>query len=275
MTFPRNYIVVLSILMVSVIVSCDKFEYSPYQTELPKGTPKGLNAHNIALIKSNEESGLTDDTVTIIYTGDSQRFYDDLEKLVRRANQIPNVDFLVFCGDIADFGLLQEYLWIHERLKRLHYPYLAVIGNHDLVHQDGEVFTEMYGDKNFTLDYKGYTFLFHDTNSREYNFNGQVPNIGWLASNINQSKSNWLVGVSHVPPFDVDFDSNLEHPYKNLLASTPNFILSLHGRLHNLGDTTYYGDHVRYMTTTSVNKKSFLLLKLIDGKIFKELITYD
>lgn len=177
MNIFKGYTISIFTLTILFLVSCDKFEYSPYQTKLPKGTPTGLNAHNMALIKSREESTSMSDTVTIIYTGDSQRFYDDLEKLVNRANQIPNVDFLVFCGDIADFGLMQEYLWINERLERLHYPYLTVIGNHDLTHQNGEVFTELYGEKNYTLTYKDYTFLFHDTNSREYNFNGSVPNI--------------------------------------------------------------------------------------------------
>lgn len=96
-----------------------------------------------------------------------------------------------------------------------------------------------------------------------------------MANELKTIETKWFVGVSHVPPYDADFDPNLEHPYKNLLASTPNFILSLHGHLHNLGDTTYYGDHVRYMTVTSVKKKSFLLLKLIHGEVHKELISYD
>jgi 3',5'-cyclic AMP phosphodiesterase CpdA len=254
------------------MLACNKFEYSPFQSETMGDMPNNLNIINLDKLLSNEINA--DDTVTIIYTGDSQRFYDELEDLVKKVNTISNVDFLILCGDIADFGILQEYLWIHEQLNKLNVPYLCAIGNHDLVANNGEVYTKIFGEKNFSFTYKKYKFLFHDTNGREYNFNGNVPDLWWLSDQLEDTIPEWFVGVSHVPPYDIDFDKALEYPYKNLFSSTSGFIISLHGHLHGTSDSYYYGDSVRYMTSNSVDKKEVVLLKFINGKIIKQMIEY-
>lgn len=264
---------ILSLLLFSF--SCEKFEYSPYQTEnSSKGFPHNLNQENIdKLFNSADESD--DDTVCFIFTGDSQRFYDELEDLVAKANTIPDVDFLVLAGDITDFGLLQEFLWIHKRLERLNVPYMAVIGNHDLVANGSDIYEDIFGEKNFSFTYKKHKFVFHDTNGREYNFNGTVPDLPWLEAQLNDTNADYFIGVSHVPPHNEDFDrENLEIPYKNMLASNPRFILSLNGHMHNTGDTYHYNDHVRYITSNAVEKRQFILLKLIHGEIIKTMVSY-
>lgn len=257
-----------------MMMACKKFEYSPYQEQTVDGVnmPGNLTAVNLEKLKTSEATA--DDTVTIIFTGDSQRFYDRLEDLVKKANGLSNVDFLVLSGDITDFGLLQEYLWIKERLDLLHMPYLCAIGNHDLTASNGDVYRKIFGDKNFAFLYKDYKFLFHDTNGREYGFDGTAPNINWLTQQTNDPSARWFVGVSHVPPYDVDFDDALELPYKNLFNSTPGFILSLHGHLHSTGDSHHYEDNVRYMNSNAVQKEEFILLKLYKGTITKQMIAY-
>ncbi len=264
---------VLLCLLLVCFSGCKKFELSPYQDE-PLGTdiPGNLNAQNLARLKAAELTA--DDTVTIIYTGDSQRFYDRLEDLVKKANELPNVDFMVLSGDIADFGILQEYLWIRDRLAMLDMPYLCAIGNHDLVANKGDIYKKIFGDKNYSFLYKKYKFLVHDTNGREYGFNGTVPDMGWLAHETKDTTAKWFVGLSHVPPYDSDFDNALEQPYKNLFGSTPGFILSLHGHLHGYAENYFYDDQVLYLTSNSVQKQEFVLIKLIHGNIIKQMIPY-
>ncbi|MBI3883523.1 MAG: metallophosphoesterase, partial [Sphingobacteriales bacterium] len=177
-------------------------------------------------------------------------------------------------GDITDFGVLEQYLTIYNILKKLHVPYISVIGNHDLTANGGKIYLQMFGEKNFSFIYKGYKFLFHDTNGREYDFNGSVPNLFWMTDQLKDEVPKWFVGVSHVPPFDPDFDKTLELPYKDLLLSKPNFILSLHGHTHHQSDSYKYEDHVRYMTCNSVEKQKSCLLKLINGKVMMQLIPY-
>src|SRR5687768_15088524 len=172
----------IAVFILSGIYSCSKFENTPYQIDKPKMT-ENLNSINLSKLLANEQN--TDDTVTILFTGDSQRFYDELDDLVKVANGIPNIDFLLLAGDISDFGLLEEFMWIYERLEKLPFPYICVMGNHDLIARGSEVYTKMFGEKNFSFTYKRYKFLIHDTNSREYNFSGNVPDLNWLSGQLN------------------------------------------------------------------------------------------
>jgi Icc protein len=258
-------------VFVILMSGCDKFEYNPYQTD-NVNRPENLNEINLIKLKSTEASG--DDTVTILFTGDSQRFYSSLDALVAKTNSTRGIDLFILAGDVSDFALLQEFLWVNDRLKKLTVPYFCVIGNHDLTANGSVIFEEMFGPKNFSFHYKDYKFLFHDTNGREYNFNGLIPDLEWLTAQLQDSSKQWMVGVSHVPPYDRDFDKQLEMPYKNLLASRQGFILSLNGHLHHGGDDHYYDDNVRYITSYSVGHNKCLLLKLIKGKIIKEEIYY-
>ncbi len=260
-------------IFLSILLSgCNKFEYSPYQTFVPD-MPRELNRQNMERLFSARDQH-PDDTVTIVFSGDSQRFYDQLRRLVDKVNTIPDIDFLVLSGDIADFGLLREYTWIYERLQDLNVPHICAIGNHDFTANNGLLYEKIFGEKNFSFTYKGYKFLIHDTNGREYNFDGNIPDIQWLENELRDSSASWFVGISHVPPFDADFDSKLEQPYRNLFASQPNFILSLHGHRHSTMDLFAYHDHVRYMVSNGVQQSEFVLLKLIQGKIIKELVPY-
>jgi Icc protein len=262
----------VTIVCITGFTACNKFEYSPYQNEVSEDMPSNLTEKNLAKLKSNEANA--DDTVIIVYSGDCQRFYDQLHQLVTKVNTLPNVDFLIMSGDIADFGILKEYLWINREFDKLNVPFLTAIGNHDLATDNGEVYTKIFGLKNYSFIYKGYKFLFHDTNGREYGFNGSIPNMFWLQDQVNDSTPHWFVGVSHVPPYNVDFDPVLQYPYKNLFRDTPGFILSLHGHIHDKADAYYYSDSVRYMTSNSVEKNEAILLKLINGQIIKQMIEY-
>jgi 3',5'-cyclic-AMP phosphodiesterase len=267
----RTLFVIFSIVV--LFSSCDKFEYSPYQTEPTAGElPSELNLKNLSILHSDNH--LADDTVTLVYLGDSQRFYDDLASAVEKVNSLRNVDFLILCGDITDFGLVREYIWIVDILNELNIPYFCAIGNHDIATDEGEIYTQIFGNKNFSFEYKKYKFLIHDTNGREYAFNGNVPDMHWLSSQLNDPSPDWFIGISHIPPFDNDFDKNLEHPYKDLLAATDGFLVSLNGHLHRHTDSNIYYDNVRYMTCNSLNKKEFTLLKFINGQIIKEMISY-
>lgn len=261
----------MRVLALLCLTCCDKFEYNPYQRSV-NSTSGLLNQANIDRIKKKEP--FDDDTVNILFTGDSQRFYRSLDALVAKANSLDEIDFVILAGDITDFGLQREFSWINERLRLLRAPYLCVVGNHDLTAGGPGLYEAIYGPRNFSFSYKGYKFIMHDTNSREYNFNGQVPDIGWLSSQMREPGGRWMVGVSHVPPYSEDFDSALESAYARMLGSDKRFILSLHGHLHSSLDTFYYNDHVRYITTYSVDKNRCLLLRMINGQIEKELIFY-
>jgi 3',5'-cyclic-AMP phosphodiesterase len=252
------------------VVGCrDSFEFSPNQV-FDKDSKIGINETNLAWLHSLPG----DDTITIAFVGDSQRFYDELSDFIDTVNAIQSIDFVLLAGDISDFGLLEEFEMISEKMAALKKPYFGIIGNHDVLGKGDEVFERMYGPLNFSFNYRGVKFVAHNTNSKEYN-TGKVPDLNWLQSQFIQSDSaKYFVGVSHVPPFSDDFDKNLEKRYAAMLEETPNFLVSLHGHIHQHKDGYPYGDGVRYITSFSFDKRSFVLLKIYSGNVESTIVDY-
>ena len=247
----------------------DSFEFSPNQV-FDNDSGQQLNSKNIARLYSLPK----DDTITIAFVGDSQRFYDELSTFIKTVNQFPNVDFVLLAGDISDFGLLEEFEMINEMFAELNKPYIGVIGNHDVLGKGDEVFERMFGPLNFSFYYQDVKFVLHNTNSKEYN-TGNVPDLNWLKSQLVKSDSaKYFILVSHVPPFSGDFDKNLEGEYAATLQETPSLLVSLHGHIHEHKDGYPYQDGVRYITAPSFDKKSFVLIQVVSGKLFTRLIYY-
>lgn len=261
--------VAIVISMIALQACSDAFEFSPNQ-EFSKNSIRDMNAKNIARLAKN-----TKDTITIAFIGDSQRFYNDVEKFVNKANTIEEIDFVLLAGDISDFGLLNEFNWVTDRLTKLKMPYIGVVGNHDVVANGENVFQRMFGPLNQSFIYDSVKFILHNTNSREYVGNN-VPDLEWLEQELSEQPGvKYQIAVSHVPPFaDGDFNPALEQDYSKLFAETPNFLISLHGHIHNHKDYYPYKDGVRYITSPSFDQRSFVLLKIANGNVVKTLINY-
>jgi 3',5'-cyclic-AMP phosphodiesterase len=230
---------ILCWLFLPVFIGCDNFEYSPNQV-FDRDTPRDLNAINLENLYQRN----VDDTLTIAFVGDSQRFYDEVDDFVDKVNTDTTVDFVFLAGDITDFGLLNEFEWVHRSFSKLRVPYLGVIGNHDVIANGEDVFLRMFGPMNYSFVYDSIKFIVHNTNSREY-LSKSVPDIEWLTDEL-QAETNgsvkYYVAVSHVPPTDADFNRDLVEPYSNLFASTPGFLVSLHGHIHEHSDQYPYND---------------------------------
>ena len=78
----------------------DAFEYSPNQI-YDNDSAHGLNDKNLLRLKAAH----VDDTLTIVFSGDSQQFYDEVDGFVKTVNQIPDVDFILVAGDISAIPL--------------------------------------------------------------------------------------------------------------------------------------------------------------------------
>lgn len=272
----KNILLFLNAVLLFSFYSCNELEYSPNQ-KFDKDSPRDLNAKNLEKLRLKEINTSTDDTVRFILTGDTQRSYDQAVDLIKVANnQYPNLDFVILNGDISDFGLLKEMKTIANIYEQLRVPYISVIGNHDLIANGSAVYQRMFGELNFSFIYKKIKFICHDANSREYKFNGKIPDLNWLGKELNtDSDVEGIVGVSHIPPRSNDFDPNLKEPYENLLNSTPKFIVSLHSH-ENTNDVYYpYPGGVPFIVSNAVTNREFLYVEIVDGKLLKhETIKY-
>lgn len=259
----------LFLLVATLLQGC--FEYNPNEIILDDDE-KGLTAKNLARLANTTPP----DTIKIAFMGDTQRFYDETEEFVNHVNQRDDISFILHGGDISDFGLVREFQWVHEMMSKSKFPYLTVVGNHDLLANGRRVYEDMYGPYDYTFTYGNYLFIVLNTNSREYAFNGRVPDLGYLRSMLAENVENRSVIVlSHVPPFDDDFDNNLEQEYASILANDPNVVLSIHAHQHNFMDRDYYGDGVRYFITTTVQKEGYAVISLWDDGLNIERVSWD
>ncbi|WP_031526411.1 metallophosphoesterase family protein [Dyadobacter crusticola] len=260
----------LCILTVLFTSACEHFEFSPNQT-IDRHSPRDLNAKNLEKLRQAP----TDDTVTIVLAGDSQRWYNELDKFVEKVNALQEVDLILLAGDISDFGLLQEFKWVDERLARLKKPYLGVIGNHDLVANGEQVFTSIFGPLDYSFVYDSIKFIAHNTNSLEYS-ERKVPDMDWLVSQMEDTDAvKHIITISHIPPFSqLEFNQELVQPYTSLLRNHPKMLLSLHGHVHQHLDFYPFEDGIRYITGYAFNQNAFVLLKIANGKVFKTIVGY-
>ncbi len=230
-------------------------QYHPNEVRLTEAE-KQLNVKNLALLHSQPAR----DSFQFVVVGDSQRFYDELQGFVSTINRLPAVSFVVINGDISDFGLNREFKWISRELSKLEVPFITVIGNHDMLSNGRLIYKEMFGAENFSFQHHGYKFIALNSNSREVGFNGTIPDISWLQSELATATAKVFV-FAHVSPFSPDFDPKLTNPYTVALASG-SVLFSIHGHDHNFLLTQPSGQQVQYVVAPSVKKKSFALFKV-------------
>ncbi len=237
---------------------CELLEFSPSDTRGP-AKYADLTAKNLTKLAAQPLPA--GDTLRFVFTGDSQRFYDHAEALVASVNQQPGVALVVVAGDISDFGLDREMHWVAARLNKLRVPYLTVIGNHDQVGNGRAAYQHVFGPLNYSFVYGDTKFIFVDTNSREHNFNGRVPDVGWLQAQLADLQgARRQIVMSHVPPQDTDFDPRLTAAYAGALATAPKLAFELNGHRHSFSIGEPFKDGVTYINSSAFEKNRYVVL---------------
>jgi Icc protein len=267
----RMILKTLHLFSILFIVACDDmFDYSPYAIDFSSEN-RNVNKNNITKLRTKEN----DDTITIAFTGDTHRFFDETEWFVNKVNKNQWIDFVIHVGDLADFGLPKQYLWGNSFLLNLNAPYFVVIGNHDLVGNGLTAYNEMYGSLNFSLIYDQIKFIFVNTNSREFKFNGNIPDIQWLDSQLQPDIDfSMAVVIFHVPPTNGDFDASLEEDFHNTLAHYNNVLFTVHGHLHGHEIYKPYDDNITYVNVFGVENRKFNLIKISNNLFDVETVEF-
>jgi len=258
------------LLLLLILAGCGEVEFSPNQ-KFDSNTPTDLNKKNIAKLYSQPN----DDTIRFVLTGDTQRAYSACKDMVTKINSIPGVDFAILNGDISDFGLYQEMEWINDIYSKIKAPYIGVLGNHDISANGKDIFRRMYGDENFCFVYDSVKFVCFDSNSREYNFDGTIPNINWLGTEMQaQTGVKNYVAISHVPSFINDFDPNLEKPYASLVTGNHKVLASLHAHINKTEVLYPYDNKTPFIVTNTAAKREFFLIDIINGKLSYKVLNF-
>ncbi|MCW3074407.1 MAG: hypothetical protein JWP69_1476 [Flaviaesturariibacter sp.] len=247
----------LLLLAAGSLASCKKtFQYSPNEVRLDEND-KDLNARNIRKIAELPRK----DTFRFIVMGDSQRHYEDTEDFVHAANGLNDIAFVVLAGDISDFGLNREFQWIARSLKGLKMPFIGVIGNHDMLANGRLIYSQMFGPENFIFEYSGNQFICLNTNSYEVGHDGSLPDLPWLErqlSNHDLYKNAFV--ISHVPPFDREFDQTKTAEYSRIVSATGKVRVSIHGHQHRYSVSRPYPNGPEYLVVGSMARRSFGLV---------------
>jgi 3',5'-cyclic AMP phosphodiesterase CpdA len=239
---------------------CELLEFSPNDFRGPEALTNLTQKNLDRLAAQRIPPG---DTLRFVFTGDSQRFYNEADGLVASVSQQPGVSLMVVAGDISDFGLAREMRWVAERLNRLTIPYLTVVGNHDHVGNGRAAYQQIFGPLNYSFVYGDTKFIFIDTNSREYNFNGRIPDVPWLQAQVSDLQgARRQVVMSHVPPQDFDFDQNLTPAYTRTLAEAPKLAFELNGHRHDFSIGQPFDDGVTYINSYSFEENQYLIISL-------------
>ncbi len=255
------------LLILLLTASCSKFEFDPNQAvDLNSG--EQLNYHY------QNQLAEQDSVITIALTGDSHIDYGNTEKVVEAINKVPEVDFTIHTGDLTDNGILQQYKWTEQRLRKLNKPYFAVVGNHDVVGKGERVYREMYGKTNFSIIYGGIKFIFFNSNSREYGFKDKVPDLDWVTAEMQHDGTfDRIILVSHVPYFNYDFDQSYKAPYLKMLkdhAEKKNIMASFNGHMHDPSVERTSGSGVLHICPGSVNRHRFMVVTIRGNELTYE-----
>ncbi|WP_240360769.1 metallophosphoesterase family protein [Pyxidicoccus caerfyrddinensis] len=197
--------------------------------------------------------------------GDIQLFLDDgadaVEDLRRR-----DVDFVVQLGDLTEYGSAQEYAWVAELFDRLPVPSFAVLGNHDVLGTGADIYRRTFGPPFLSFQHAGSRFVLFDSNSREYAFPGNVPDLEALGEALAPEPGvDHRFTFSHVPPWNGDFDAALTGPLEQLQAER-GVSASFHAHLHQFESEVRRG--VPYFVADSLEHRNYLVVA-VDGPVVR------
>jgi len=266
-------IIICSILLIT-FCTCNYIEYHPYEIRLKKDY-RNLTEKNISRIHENEVTD--DDTIRFVLMGDTHRFYDETKDFVRHINKRNDIDFVIHDGDLSDFGMKNEFFWLHDLMKKLKFPYVTVIGNHDILGNGDELYLKMYGPYNYSFIYKDIKFLFLNTNALEFDYSTPVPDFKWLKSEVTDTlevEYSRSIAVMHVQPGNVQFNNNVYDVFPYYLHSLKGLMFCLHGHAHRFMVNEYYKDGIIYYCSDTMKNKNYLLYTIIGDSYSYERIYY-
>ena len=151
-----------------------------------------------------------------------ENYAEDLANLEQAVKQInaAEVDFVVICGDLVQDAADSSFSDVREVLGQFEVPWYMVPGNHDIgfVPDDSSIafYREYFGDDYYTLEHKGNTFIF--TNTQLWKSDIGEPSARhtqWFKTTLEDVKKNRRVlVVGHYPLYIKDLEE--EETYSTL-----------------------------------------------------------
>ena len=99
--------------------------------------------------------------LTDLHYSEGSKSITDLSQCIRDVNTLEGLDFVLFGGDITDFGSDEEIAAAKNIIDSLKYKYYIVAGNHDAKWSESgcNTFRKVFGYENFEFECKGWRFI--------------------------------------------------------------------------------------------------------------------
>ena len=260
-----------SVFLALLLTACDMIEYHPYDLDI-RGD-KDVNARNIEAI-ANRTKGKTSFSFAVI--SDTQRWYDETAAAVAAINGIDQVEFVIHCGDISDFGAKIEFEKQRDILNRLRVPYVCLLGNHDCLATGQSVFSTIFGEENFAFTAGNVRFICLNTNALEYDYSHMVPDFGFMEDELEHfpSEAQKTIVAMHSPPKCDQFNNNVLKLFEYSILQYPNLQFCINGHLHSLNVAEFFDDGVLYYQCPCAARRQFLLFHIMEEGYEYEVVEY-
>jgi Icc protein len=212
------------LVAVTAVLAAACFEYSPHAIVLDD-SERGLTEKAIARLQATPPPS----ALRFAVVGDTQLAFDEAADAIEHLNGRDDLSFVVQIGDFTNFGLGREFVLMSDVFARLRVPFFVVIGIHEYLGNGEDIYARMFGARDVAFTYARTRVVLFDDNSREFAFDGTVPDLGFLAAQLAPDGAHDLaVLFAHVPPGTSDFDPALVDRYDELLR-THAPVVSFHG----------------------------------------------
>lgn len=277
-----SFLSALSALL--LLASCDAFEYHPYVSKIEGKT--GTNDANAAIL---EASGLKP-PFKFAFITDTQGSLDETRSAIDVIKRRSDIDFIVHGGDMADFGLVKEFVWTRDILEDSRIPYVAVIGNHDCLANGEETFSYIFGSQNYSFNVGPVHFLCLNTVALEYDYSRPVPDLDFIEKDalaVPDSITHSVV-VMHSRPYDEQFNNNVAKPFDYYVRTLPGMRdddarrsdgtfargLCINGHNHKLAVSDIFDNGVLYYQCPNMAKRTFFVFTITEDGYDYEEVTF-
>lgn len=266
MRIRESYILVLVCLLLG---ACQAFDVHPYDGKI-KGK-KYLNKINIQRIEAATQGARQ---IRFAVISDTQRWLDELRDEVKSINEHEDIDFVIHCGDLVDYGITKEFDWQQEVLLGLHAPFVVALGNHDCLGSGKDVFRKMFGPENYSFVAGHVRFVCVDTNALEYDFSNPVPDLSFLHTFVQKDDVEASVVVMHTKPYDDEFDNNVAEPFHSYIKQMPNPLFCLCGHCHKSAAFDLFNDGLIYYQANCGKNREYYIFTVTGKTYTYETIRY-
>lgn len=128
---------------------------------------------------------------------DVQEAIDRVQDIYAVMNTDPSLRFVLGAGDLTEQGTPEELERFQQELERLHAPYYATLGNHELGH-DPPAYHDYFGRGSFQFGFHGVRFTLIDSASASVD-----PVVfDWLETWLEAGRGDVHIVAMHIPPLD-------------------------------------------------------------------------